>query len=312
MNHDPALLATKGLHHITAIAVDPQENLDFYTEVLGLRLVKETVNFDSPDVYHFYYGDRGGSPGTILTFFPFTYSMQGRSGVGMAETVSFAVPKSAFDDWIVRLSDQGVDTLGPFERFGQPVLSFVDPDGMKLELVGVDKEGAEGRVIGFETVSLRVEAPDRTVSVLTEMFGYMQTNEAAERKRFSTGSGAIGQNIDIDCKPGSLGSRPGGGTIHHIAFRASDDRELGEFRAMAIKLGFNVTPIIDRQYFHSIYFREPGGVLFEVATDPPGFTVDETIETLGSSLMLPPRYEPMRADIERRLPPVFLPTVRGA
>jgi glyoxalase family protein len=301
-------LATAGLHHVTCIAIDPQANLDFYTKVLGLRLVKNTVNFDAPDVYHFYYGDHGGHPGTIMTFFPFAYAGRGRTGNGVVETTAFAVPRQALEGWMVRLAEHGVDASAPYERLGEPVISFSDPDGLKLELVGTDHEDFHSEVItGFHAVALRVEAPDRTVKVLTDVLGYRQTQDEHGVRRFSSASKAIGRHIDVLCSPGAMPVQPGGGTVHHIAFRANDEQELGEWRKVIAGLGFNVTPIIDRNYFRSIYFREPGGILFEVATDPPGFAVDEVPEALGTSLKLPPQYEARRADIERRLPPITLP-----
>jgi glyoxalase family protein len=301
-------LATVGLHHVTCIAIDPQANLDFYTKVLGLRLVKNTVNFDAPDVYHFYYGDRDGQPGTIMTFFPFVYAGRGRSGNGVAETTSFAVPLQALENWMVRLAEHGVDTSAPSERLGAHVINFSDPDGLKLELVGVEqKDTRSDAITGFHAVSLRVEAPERTVKVLTDVLGYSQTQDESGVRRFSTNSKAIGSYIDVLCTPGAMSVQPGGGTVHHIAFRAENETDLGEWRKVIAGLGFNVTPILDRNYFRSIYFREPGGVLFEIATDPPGFTVDESLEALGTTLRLPPQYEKKRAEIERRLPPIALP-----
>jgi catechol 2,3-dioxygenase-like lactoylglutathione lyase family enzyme len=192
---------------------------------------------------------------------------------------------------------------------GEPVISFKDPDGLNLELVGVDDSAPRSEAItGFHGVALRVEAPDRTVKVLTEVLGYRQTQDEAGLQRFSTSSAARGRHIDVLCSPGAMNARLGGGTVHHIAFRAKDEQELGGWREMIAGLGFNVTPILDRNYFRSIYFREPGGILFEVATDPPGFAVDEAPDELGTSLKLPQQYESRRADIERRLPPVRLPT----
>ena len=301
---------TAGLHHVTCIAIDPQANLDFYAGVLGLRLVKSTVNFDAPDTYHFYYGDQDGHPGTILTFFPFVYAGRGRTGVGMVEATIFAVSEHELDDWVVKLAEHGVETGAPFERFGERVISFADPDGLKLELVGTS--GLKGKdIAGFSSVSLRVEAPDRTVAVLTGLLGYTKTQEAEGLNRYSASADAVGRHIDVMCAPGSLAARPGGGTVHHIAFRAKNRVELADWRKEVQGLGFNVTPIIDRNYFESIYFREPGGILFEIATDPPGFTADEAPNAMGTSLKLPPQYEERRRDIERQLPPVKLPVWRA-
>jgi glyoxalase family protein len=300
---------TVGLHHVTCIAVDPQANLDFYTKVLGLRLVKNTVNFDAPDVYHFYYGDQSASPGTIMTFFPFVYAARGRTGNGVTESTAFAVYEDCLDDWMVRLAQHGVDCSAPYLRMAEHVISFVDPDGLKLELVGVPGESKSSLdILGFSSVSLRVEAPERTVRVLNDILGYRKTMEEAGVQRFTTGSNELGRHVDVMCTPGSMHVQPGGGTVHHIAFRAPSRETLEDWRKEIASVGFNVTPVLDRAYFESIYFREPGGILFEIATDPPGFTVDERLEELGTSLKLPARYEASRADIERRLPPIKLPT----
>jgi glyoxalase family protein len=311
-----------GLHHVTAIAIDPQANIDFYTQVLGLRLVKDTVNFDDPSTYHFYYGDKSGNPGTILTFFPFVLAGRGRSGSDMVDTVTFAVPVKSLDGWIVRLADRGIDFDGPFTRFSRPMIEFRDPDGLRLEIAAVDgleridsaqtdRDVAQS-IGGFGGVTLCVEAPERTIKLLTETFGYRQVAEDSGRRRFraaNAGGGTIGAELDVLCHPEAIHGRPGGGTVHHIAFRAHTDDEQHIWREKIVALGFNVTPVLDRQYFRSIYFREPGGILFEIATDPPGFAVDETADRLGTSLKLPPWLEPKRADIERRLPPVRLPGV---
>jgi glyoxalase family protein len=218
------------------------------------------------------------------------------------------VPLQALENWMVRLAENGVGTSSPFERLGAHVINFSDPDGLKLELVGVEqKDTRSDAITGFHAVSLRVEAPERTVKVLTDVLGYSQTQDESGVRRFSTNSKAIGSHIDVLCTPGAMSMQPGGGTVHHIAFRAENETELGEWRKVIAGLGFNVTPILDRNYFRSIYFREPGGVLFEIATDPPGFTVDESLEALGTTLRLPPQYEKKRAEIERRLPPITLP-----
>jgi glyoxalase family protein len=223
--------STTGLHHVTCIAIDPQANLDFYTRVLGLRLVKNTVNFDAPDVYHFYYGDSGANPGTIMTFFPFVYAARGRTGNGVTETTAFAVPENSLDDWMVRLAEHGVDASAPYLRMGERVIRFNDPDGLKLELVGVPGEAdTSGAILGFSSVALRVEAPERTVKVLEDIFGYAQSMEEAGVRRFSTGLKALGRHIDVMCTPGSLHAQPGGGTVHHIAFRAPDRTALDEWR----------------------------------------------------------------------------------
>jgi len=289
----------RGLHHVTAIAIDPQANIDFYTRLLGLRLVKETVNFDDPGTYHFYYGDTSGHPGTILTFFPFVSAGRGRSGSGMVDAVTFAVPGKSLDGWVVRLAERGIDVDGPFTRFSRPVIGFSDPDGLRLEITAVDNlerispapadRDAAPAIGGFGGVTVCVEAPERTVELLTETFGYRQVAEDAGRRRLraaNAADGTIGAELDVVCHP---------------------EAEQCGWREKIAALGFNVTPVLDRQYFRSIYFREPGGILFEIATDPPGFAVDEQPDRLGTSLKLPPWLEPRRADLERRLPPVRLP-----
>ena len=310
-----------GIHHVTAIAIDPQANIDFYTQVLGLRFVKETVNFDDPGTYHFYYGDRTGRPGTILTFFPFVMATRGRTGSGMVDAVTFAVPSESFDRWMVRLSKHAIDFDGPFTRFSHPVIGFRDPDGLKLEIATLESAGEAGisaadrgapdSIRGFDGVTLCVEAPERTIKLLTETFGYRQIADESGRIRFHAGAGdgGIGTSIDVLCHPEAMRSRLGGGIVHHVAFRARTDDEQKIWREQIVSLGFNVTPILDREYFRSIYFREPGGVLFEIATDLPGFAVDEEPDRLGTALKLPPWLEPSRASIERRLPPIRLPGV---
>jgi glyoxalase family protein len=307
--------AIPGIHHITAIAIDPQANIDFYTRVLGLSLVKETVNFDDPGTYHFYYGDRAGQPGTILTFFPFILAGRGRNGGGMVDATTFAVPAKSLDNWMVRLAEHGIDFEGPAERFSRPVIAFSDPDGLKLEISELAQAMDGGEAIrGFDGATLCVEAPERTVKLLTETFGYREVGEESGRRRFQAvgaEAGGVGTALDILCHPEAETGRLGGGTVHHIAFRARSDEEQKMWRERILALGFNVTPILDRQYFHSIYFREPGGILFEIATDPPGFAVDEAPDRLGAALKLPPWLEPSRASIERRLPPVRLPGIVG-
>lgn len=301
----PSMTSATGL---TAIAIDPQANLDFYTGVVGLRLVELTLNFDSPDVYHFYFADEAGRPGTILTFFPFTMA-RGRSGAGMVDAVTFAVPASALESWMLRLTEHGIEFDGPMPRFTDAVIAFRDPDGLKLEIIAREDRSSGDALYGFDGVTPCVEVPERTANLLTETFGYRQVGEDSGRMRYSAAGedSTPGRNIDILCQPEAMRRRPGGGTVHHVAFRAHDDAELAAWRERIAALGFDVTPVRDRQYFHSIYFREPGGILFEIATDPPGFAVDEPVDRLGTSLKLPPWLEGRRATIEPRLPPVRLP-----
>ncbi len=308
--------AIPGLHHVTAIAGDPQANLDFYTGLLGLRLVKLTVNFDDPGTYHFYFGNGGGEPGSILTFFPFVHAAPGRAGPGMAAATAVAVPEDSHDNWIDRLAAAAHDFDGPAERFGDRVVTLRDPDGLRLELVGAVAAGdagwdggpasAEHAIRRLHGVALCVEAPERTRRLLTETFGYEVVGEEAGRVRLRPQGGAAG-SVDLACEPDRLRGRMGAGSVHHVAFRARDEAEQHAWREEIAALGFNVTPVLDRQYFRSIYFREPGGVLFEIATDPPGFAIDEPADALGTGLKLPAWLEPRRQAIEAGLPPVRLP-----
>jgi glyoxalase family protein len=305
-------LNTPGLHHVTAIAVDPQANLDFYARVLGLRLVKQTVNFDDPGTYHFYFGDPLGHPGTILTFFPFPLAGRGRNGAGVAETVAFAAPSGTIDDWIVRLAGHGIDVEGPGIRFGEPIITVRDPDGLPVEIVA-----AEGRdpadadrphaLQGLHSVTLAVADPERTATVLTETLGLHAAGQSDGRLRFHAHGGDTGTLIDVRAVEDDTRIRLGGGSIHHIAFRARDEEELQTWREAILQSGLEVTPVMDRNYFRSIYFREPGGVLFEMATDDPGFAVDEAPEALGRTLKLPAWLEARRETLESRLPPIRVP-----
>lgn len=312
----------RGIHHVTSIASGAQTNYNFYTDVLGLRLVKRTVNFDAPDTYHFYYGDSAGHPGTLITFFPFEYAAPGRIGTGMADTTTFAIPDGALEPWMLRFAELGYETTGPVRRFGEDTLGVLDPDGLRIELVadagakpdfsGSEKPcspvPAEIAIGSIHSVSLCVEAPERTARLLTETFDYKLIGEEQGRQRFHIGSGGPAGIVDIQCNPERMRGRMGAGTVHHVAFRARDDAEQLKWRESILALGYNVTPVLDRQYFRSIYFREPGGVLFEIATDPPGFAIDEQPEMLGTALKLPAWLEPRRTEIERQLPPVNIPS----
>ena len=293
---------TAGLHHVTAISGPPQENLAFYTDRLGQRLVKQTVNFDDPGTWHLYYGDSAGSPGSILTFFPFPDAAQGREGTGKALAFAYGVPRGAFDGWVTRLG-AGRDAVS--ERFGARVLGLRDPHGQRLELV--EGEGRGDALTGFHSVTLWVADPAPTARVLTDLLGYAEVGEEGDgpdrRLRLAAPGSAPGRLVDILQRPGPR-AREGAGTIHHIAFRASDDAHQMALREAVAGAGHHVTPQIDRQYFNAIYFREPGGILFEIATDPPGFAVDEAPDALGTALKLPPRYEARRAEIAAALPPL--------
>jgi catechol 2,3-dioxygenase-like lactoylglutathione lyase family enzyme len=308
-----------GIHHVTAITADPQRNLDFYTGVLGLRLVKLTVNFDDPGSYHFYLGDELGRPGTILTFFAWPGAPRGRQGTGQAAAVAFAIPQTALGYWLDRLTQQGVQYETPRARFDEKVVAFKDPDGLMLELV-TDPQAAEfaawqhgpvpaeQAIRGFHSVTLWEEGYERTAELLTETMGLRLVATEENTYRYAaSGDEEPGTFMDVRCAPGFWRGRVAAGTIHHVAWRTPDDAAQLRWRERLVSLGLNVTPVIDRTYFHSIYFREPGGVLFEVATLPPGFMVDESADALGTALKLPPWLEPQRAEIERLLPPVRLP-----
>lgn len=313
----------RGIHHITAIATDPQQNLDFYAQILGLRLVKRTVNFDDPGSYHFYFGDRTGSPGTIITFFPWPGSRRGSRGTGQVVATSFAVPKSALEYWRDRLSHERVLLEETAPRFGQRIIRFPDPDGLILELIESDHASeagandhetdvpAELALGGFDAPTLEVQSANLTEKLLTGIFGFELIGEEKSRRRFAVESDIPGKRLDLIERHETGFGHIAAGTVHHIAFRAGNDEEHVEWRARLADLGFGVTPVIDRQYFHSIYFREPGGILFEIATDNPGFTTDEPVEHLGQSLRLPPQYEEHRSAIEQALPPISLHTTRA-
>jgi glyoxalase family protein len=302
-----------GIHHVTAIAGNPARNLDFYTRVLGLRLVKRTVNFDDPGTYHFYYGDEVGTPGTILTFFPWEAAAQGRGGIGQALQTTFRIPAGSIGHWTERLIAKGVPHEAPAKRFGETALAFTDPDGLRLALVGVEGAQAEPgwsdgsispqhAIRGFHSVTLLLNDGTATGAILTDVLGFAETGREGSTVRYRTG-GHTGSIIDIQSAGGFLAGRSGRGTVHHIAFRAKDDAEQ---QAMARKLtqthGLQVTEQRDRQYFRSVYYYEPGGILFEIATDEPGFAIDEPVASLGQSLKLPPFLEPRRGIIEGMLP----------
>jgi len=302
-----------GLHHITAIAGDAKRNFDFYTKVLGLRLVKKTVNFDDPHTYHFYYGDKVGTPGTILTFFPWGNIQTGRRGTRQATEIAYSVPQNSLDFWKRRLEDNHISVSEVSERFGERYLSFSDPDGLKVELIEAknpdsrqawetSEVSAEYATRGFHSVTITTNKLQPTANVLTELFGYKLTESHDTRSRFVTDTVEHANIIDIvEVAGGGIG-HVAGGSIHHVAFRVKDDKVLMALRDKIVQAGLNVTEKIDRNYFYSLYFREPGGVLFEIATDNPGFSVDETVEDLGRGLKLPPQYEKRRNEIASYLP----------
>lgn len=325
------MLATAGLHHVTAIAADPQRNLRFYQQVLGQRLVKLTVNFDDPGSYHFYFGDALGSPGTLLTFFPWPSATPGQPGSGETSATSFAVPRGALGWWRTRLAaanvpiEEGSDKAS--ERFGDRVLSFRDPDGMALELVERTDYVASSRprqatgwqpsqdiprdlaILGFHGVTLGLADLSATQELLTGILGLRVLGKESDgRVRLAAPGDGLGRIVDLQRVPPRR-SRLGAGSVHHVAFRARDDAAQREFQSAIDATGVGVTAIQERNYFRSIYFREPGHVLFEIATDGPGMAVDEPIESLGTHLKLPPTLESRRGAIEAALPPIALSEV---
>ena len=314
-----------GIHHVTAICSNPQKNIDFYTQLLGLRLVKLTVNFDDPTTYHLYYGDKIGHPGTILTFFPWPDAPKGYRGTGQAITTSFLIPPNSIDFWKDRLKNSDICFEGPTKRFDddeEQIIRLFDPDGLELELVAHPsakenderfwKDGPisyENGIRGFYSLSLSEEGYQRTAEILKDM-RYKMIKSEGNRFRFqiedskSTPNIAGAKILDVLCLPDTTHGRIGKGTVHHVAFRTPSDETQISIRKNIIKIGLNPTPVIDRTYFHSVYFREPGGVLFEIATDPPGFTIDQNVEDLGERLMLPQWLEPVRERLEKVLPKI--------
>ncbi len=309
-----------GLHHVTAIASDPQKNVDFYAGVLGLRLVKKTVNFDDPLSYHLYYGDAVGNPGTIMTFFSWPDASPGRIGTGHVSATSFTISEDSLGYWTERLVERGVRFEQPKKRFDETVLAFEDPDGLAVEIVarpGSDGGEAPGGPVpeehgirGIAGVTLSEQSGEITADFLTKRLGFEKVEQENGRARYLSG-GSGGSFADVLEQPGVPAGRIAVGTVHHVAWRAPDDETQEEWREELLHHRFHVTPVLDRIYFHSIYFREPGGVIFEIATDQPGFTVDEDREYLGESLKLPPWLEERRERIEQFLPPVHPPQRRG-
>ena len=306
-----------GLHHITAIATDPQRNVDFYTNVLGLRLVKKTVNFDDPQTYHLYYGDETGTPGSILTFFPWSsLAHRGRKGSGQASAFSFSVPKDSLEFWKARLTDLKVSFVEPLTRFGDQVLTILDHDEFEIHLVATDADArvgwsngdipASAAIRGFHGVTLSHQYLNPTAGFMQATLGAEKVPGEGNRHRFEIGEGGAGTYIDVlvqsDLRRGTMGA----GIIHHVAFRTPNDAQQLKVRDSLSEAGHRVTDVADRQYFKSIYFHEPGGVLFEVATDTPGFMTDESKEELGTHIKLPPWLEDNRRSIETVLPSITL------
>jgi len=304
-----------GLHHITAIAGDAQRNYDFYTKILGLRLVKKTVNFDDPGTYHFYFGDETGSPGTIVTFFPWPGARPGQDGAGMATEIGYSVPEGSLEFWKDRFEAKNIRHFQIIEKFGERQLAFLDPDGLKLSLIEAahqdDRKGyqsedipAQNVIKGFHTVTLTLNFIEETAAVLTDILGYKKIKTEGSFHRYGTDAVKNAAFIDLFILPDAYRGIHSVGTNHHVAFRVKDEETLMAMREKVLKEGLQITEKINRDYFYSLYFREPGGVLFEIATDDPGFATDETLEELGSSLQLPSQHEPLRKRIEKLLPEI--------
>jgi glyoxalase family protein len=302
-----------GLHHITAIAGNAQRNFNFYTKILGLRLVKKTVNFDDPGTYHFYFGDESGTPGTILTFFPWANVKPGKNGAGMATDIGYSVPAGSLDFWKIRFVQNNVAHDEVEERFGEQLLSFRDPDGLHLHLVVSKKTdnrqswqtpeiNNDVAIKGFHSVTLTLKDIKATAAVLISILGYKPAGQENNRHRFTTDAIGSANTIDLLLSPDENPGINAAGTNHHIAFRVKDENVLMQYREKVVKAGLRITEKIDRNYFFSLYFREPGGVLFEIATDNPGFSIDEPVNELGEHLKLPEQYEAHRRQIEKVLP----------
>jgi glyoxalase family protein len=303
----------KGIHHITALSGDAQRNAEFYVKSLGMRLVKKSVNQDDPGTYHLFYGNGQGSPGSGLTFFPWPMAIQGKPGLGEAVKVALAVPSGSMDYWVEHFGEEGIDFDGPYDRFGQQAIAFKDPDLMQLELVFDEQanqlsgwdEGtvpAEYGIRGFRGTTLRLKEHEATAGVLKNLFEFEETGREENKWHYTTDA-PIGGSVIIE-EGESKPSANGRGIVHHVAFRAADDDELNKLREEVIKMGLSPSQVIDRHWFHSVYFRSPGGVLFEIATDGPGYDVDEDPDKLGQKLILPPWLESKREMIEKRLPEI--------
>jgi len=319
-----------GIHHVTAVTSDPNKNLDFYSNILGLRFVKLTVNQDDPSSYHLYYGDELGRPGTCLTFFHWPFLPKGRRGTSEVGSTAFLIPENSTNYWMDRLKRNRTEFGGPYERFDdEQVITLNDPDGLQLELIAhksaEDRTGSlwkdgpipvDKAIRGFYSVTLAEEGYERTASVLTDELGFVPTHHSGNRFRYEIPKSSSdmqegeekeigGANIvDVLCIPYNQKADIGVGSVHHVAWRTPTDGQQKVLRQGVVRAGLNATPVIDRFYFHSVYFREPGGILFEIATNTPGFTVDERAEELGTRLVLPPWYEPDRKDLEKILPPI--------
>jgi glyoxalase family protein len=307
-----------GLHHVTAIAADPQRNIDFYAGFLGLRLVKLTVNFDDPGAYHLYYGDGAGHPGTLITFFSWPDAPRGRQGNGQVAITGFTIPQDALGFWIDRLIEHHIPHENPTRRFDETFIAFKDPDGLMIELVAhprsMEREGwqqgpipAPQAIRGLHNVTIWQENSDKTSDLLTKTMGFKILERDNTVARYTATDGSPGTLVDVRANPGFWRGSVAVGTVHHVAYRTPDDEQQQSWHGILTDLDYQVSPIMDRQYFHSIYYREPGGVLFEIATDPPGFATDEPVNKLGTHLKLPPWLESERSTIQAILPPIRLP-----
>jgi len=310
--------AVPGIHHVTSITGDVQKNVDFYVGVLGLRFVKKSINQDVPDTYHIYFGDYLGSPGTAMTFFGWPAWPKRRTGSGQVTTVGFTIPEGSFGFWVKRLRDLHIESSRA-TRFEGDVITIHDPDGIELDLVAGSSplnltawpEGPvprEHAIHGFHSVTLTVAEAQASVDFLTQTMGFRQKAQDGRRTRFETGGGGPDSILDLVESPEGPAGEESIGSVHHVAWRAPDDKHQAEWREALVAAGRNVTPVIDRWYFKSIYYREPGGVLFEIATDSPGFTIDEKPEALGSSLSLPPWFQVRRDKLDDTLTPIVIPT----
>jgi glyoxalase family protein len=312
-----------GLHHVTAIVGDPQRNIDFYAGMLGLRLVKRTINFDDPETYHFYFGDEAGTPGSLITFFPWPGAQRAHQGSGQVAVTSFAIVPRAIAFWVERLLRYNIGYQGPVKRESgsgvEQVLSFKDHDGLMLEIVGhpgaesrrgwagAKGLGADDAIRGVHGVTVWVEKSEPTGHTLVETLGFRELREDDNTRRYEAGAGGSGTFVDVREVGGFGRGGEGVGTVHHVAFAVEDDAAQAAMRERVARAGLIVTPVRDRNYFRSIYFREPGHVLYELATTGPGFAIDEAPDQLGESLRLPSQYEPRRAELMLTLPPIHYP-----
>lgn len=303
-----------GLHHVTAIAGSVKNNIRFYTEVLGLRFVKKTINYDSPETWHLYYGDATGRPGSAITFFPFKGVPRGRSGNNSMSSVLFSIGENSIEFWLNRFKTFQIDYRGPFSRYNEEYLVLEDFDGMPVELVANSQDDrmgwetpgipSENSIKGFFSAVLSYASFDPTLDFLLREMNHKILENKGDRVRLFSGENIPGHYVDLISHPSSPNQMPGTGTVHHLAFQTEDEESQQQIRKSLVKSGYSPSPVMDRQYFRSIYFKEPGGVLFEMATSGPGFQVDESIENLGSSLKLPHWMENQRTEIENLLEPI--------